>query len=170
MPLAEVHLLVHVNALLNATAAVLLLVGWVLIKQRREAAHRAVMLTAFAVSTAFLACYLVYHYQVGSVRYEGPFRAVYLVILITHIVLAVTVPPLALASIYFGIRAYSTPHLQTETTGASGEGDPAAPQRARYRQLHRSLARITFPIWMYVSVTGVVVYVMLYHLPPVAGP
>jgi uncharacterized membrane protein YozB (DUF420 family) len=134
-----------VNATLNALATVLLVTGWLLIKARRERAHKITMLSAFAVSCAFLACYLVYHYHVGSVPFAGPaaVRAVYLVILLTHIVLAVTVPFLAGITIYLGL--------------------------ADRRKKHRQLARWTFPIWLYVSVTGVVIYVMLYHLYPPAG-
>jgi uncharacterized membrane protein YozB (DUF420 family) len=100
------------------------------------------MLSAFAVSVAFLACYLVYHYHVGSVPFQGPsgVRRVYLAILLTHIVLAAVVPVLAIATIYLGLTDR--------------------------RRRHRQLARWTLPIWLYVSVTGVVIYVMLYHLYP----
>ncbi len=138
----SVEQLPAVNATLNGVAAVLLVVGWALIKQRRERAHRNTMLAAFAVSVVFLVCYLVYHYQVGSVKFAGPsgVRAVYLSILFSHIVLAATVPILALITIYLGLKD----------------------RRAR----HRQFARWTFPIWLYVSVTGVVIYVMLYHLYP----
>ena len=131
-----------VNATLNALAAVLLVCGWRLIKLRRERAHKIAMLSAFGVSVAFLACYLVYHARVGSVPFSGPpaVRAVYLMILVTHIVLAAAVPFLALITIYLGL----------------------ADRRAR----HRQIARWTLPIWLYVSVTGVIVYVMLYHLYP----
>ncbi len=149
MPLAAVaaHPIVHLNATLNAAAAVLLLVGYVLIRQRKERAHKWVMISATVVSTVFLGCYLYYHYYVGSVAYDGPVRPVYFAILISHVVLAVTVPPLALATIYLGWRALS--------------GAEPSPQ---YRSKHRRLAKVTFPIWMYVSVTGVIVYLMLYHL------
>ncbi len=138
----NVEQLPAVNATLNAIAAVLLVGGYLLIKSRRERAHKNVMLTAFAVSIAFLVCYLVYHFQVGSVKFTGPsgVRAVYLAILASHVVLAATVPVLAVITIYFGL----------------------ADRRLR----HRQLARWTFPIWLYVSVTGVVIYVMLYHLYP----
>jgi uncharacterized membrane protein YozB (DUF420 family) len=154
---AAAHPIVHLNAVLNATAGVLLAVGLVLIKRRRETAHKRVMLTAFGVSTVFLACYLWYHYMVGHVEFSqtGPVRIAYYVILASHIILAITVPFLAIAMIYLGFRA----------TGCCGSKD----DDARFRQKHRQLARWTFPIWMYVSVTGVVVYVMLYHLwPPLA--
>lgn len=131
-----------VNATLNGLAAVLLVAGWLLIKARRERAHKNAMLAAFGVSVAFLVCYLVYHYQVGSVKFVGPsgVRTVYLAILLTHVVLAATVPFLAGITIYLGL----------------------ADRRLR----HRQLARWTFPIWLYVSITGVVIYVMLYHLYP----
>jgi putative membrane protein len=127
------------NACLNATAAVAIVTGVLAIRRRRVAVHRAAMLTAFAVSTAFLVSYLVYHYQAGSKRFEGPgwLRVVYLAILLTHTVLAVAIVPLVVTTLY----------------------------RALTRQFarHVPLARWTFPLWLYVSVTGVVVYWMLYH-------
>lgn len=141
----SVEQLPAVNASLNALATVLLVVGWLLIKARRERAHKVTMLTAFGVSCAFLACYLVYHYQVGSVRFggTGAARTVYLSILASHVVLAASVPFLAGITIYLGL--------------------------ADRRSGHRRLARWTFPIWLYVSVTGVVIYVMLYQLYAPAG-
>ena len=134
------HPLAHVDAALNSLAFVLLVIGFWLIKQGKEEAHKKVMLSAFSVSAVFLICYLSHHYLVGSVKYpaDGPYRGLYLLILLTHIVLAAAVPFLAGATIYFGLKD----------------------QRLR----HRKLAVITFPIWLYVSVTGVVVYFMLYHL------
>ena len=134
-----VHDLPAVNASLNALSGVLLLIGYVLIRTKRIAAHRAVMITAFATSSLFLICYLVYHAQVGSVPFprHGFVRPIYFTILITHVVLAASVPPLAIV---------------TMTRGLKG----------RYPQ-HRKIARWTFPIWMYVSVTGVLVYVLLYQ-------
>ncbi len=159
---AAAHPLVHVNATLNAIAAVLLIVGLVMIREGRVWAHKRVMLTAFGVSIVFLLCYLWYHYQVGSVEFTHPgaIRYVYLLILLTHVVLAMTVPVLAIWTIYLGLRA----------TGSFGRGDPAVTGEdlAVYRAKHRRLARWTYPIWLYVSVTGVVVYVMLYHLWPPA--
>jgi len=136
----DVHTLPAVNATLNATSTVLLLTGYTLIRRRQVHAHRRVMLTAFAVSIAFLICYVVYHAQVGSVRYQktGPIRAVYYSILITHTILAATVPVLAVITLRRALR-----------------GDFAR---------HRKIARWTFPIWLYVSVTGVVVYLMLYQM------
>jgi uncharacterized membrane protein YozB (DUF420 family) len=146
-PLFAAHPLVTVNAALNATATVLLVAGYLLIKRRREIAHRNAMLAAFAVSMAFLACYLVYHIGVMQGKSTpftgtGPVRSVYFVILISHIILAAAVPFLAAANIYLGL--------------------------ADKRRAHRRLARWTFPIWLYVSITGVVIYWMLYHLyaPP----
>lgn len=133
------------NAALNTCATLLLLIGYVLIKRRREVAHKRVMLTAFAVSVAFLISYSIYHVQspLGSNKFEGPsgIRTVYLVILFTHIVLAAIVPVLAITTIYFGLKDR--------------------------RIAHRRLARWTFPIWLYVSVTGVFIYWMLYHAYPV---
>ncbi len=129
-----------VNAFLNATAAVLLVWGYTLIRRKRIDTHRKVMQTAFAVSCLFLVCYLVYHAQVGTVRFQktGPIRGVYLTILGTHTVLAAAVPVLAIITLRRG-------------------------RAARYDQ-HRRIARWTLPVWLYVSVTGVVVYLMLYHL------
>lgn len=140
MMLLEVRDLPTVNAALNATAAVLLVTGWRLILQGKREAHRKVMLAAFATSILFLVCYLVYHFNVGSVKFgkTGPIRTVYLGILLTHTVLAATVPFLAAITLR---RAWA----------------------ARFDQ-HRKIARITLPIWLYVSVTGVIVYWMLYRM------
>jgi len=154
--LAAAHVLAHVDAALNAVAAVLLVTGWLLIKQGREQAHKWVMIWAFAVSTAFLACYLYYHIVVmggDSVPFGGPaaVRWVYYPILISHILLAFSVPPLAIYSIYLGWQMFR-----------QDEADPAL----RYRRRHRNVARWTLPIWMYVSVTGVIVYLLLYHIYP----
>ncbi|TWT87276.1 hypothetical protein Mal64_28140 [Pseudobythopirellula maris] len=156
--LAAAHPIVHLNAALNATATVLLCLGLWLIKRGKEDAHRRAMLSAFAVSAVFLVCYLYYHFLVGSVRFthEGPVRYVYLTILLTHVVLAMAVPFLTIASIYLGYRAQ----------GCCGPAD--AETVARFRQKHRAVVRWAFPIWLYVSVTGVVVYAMLYHLWPSA--
>jgi putative membrane protein len=129
-----------VNAALNGVCALLLAIGFVLIRRRRVAAHRVCMQAAFAVSVLFLISYLVYHAQVGSVPFQGQgwVRAVYFTILISHTALAALVPPLGLATLILGLRA-------------------------KYAR-HRRLARWTLPIWLYVSVTGVVVYWMLYRL------
>lgn len=134
------HDLSTVNAILNGTAAVLLTVGYILIRRRRIETHRKVMWAAFTVSVVFLISYLVYHYQVGSVRFQktGLIRTVYLSILLTHTVLAAAVPPLAILTLRRGVR----------------QDFPR----------HRRIARWTLPIWLYVSVTGVVVYLMLYQM------
>ena len=133
-------ILPSVNAVLNATAAVLLVWGYTLIRRKRIRQHRRVMQTAFVVSCLFLVCYLVYHYQVGSVRFPktGAIKTLYLAILGTHTILAAAVPVLAIITLRRGLSA-------------------------RYDK-HRRIARWTLPIWLYVSVTGVVVYLMLYHL------
>jgi putative membrane protein len=135
-----VRFLPTLNAILNATAAVLLLCGFWLIRNRKIELHHRVMLTAFAVSVLFLISYLIYHAQVGSVRFRhsGAIRAVYLSILATHTVLAATVPFLAIITLNRALHA-------------------------RFDR-HRTIARWTLPIWLYVSITGVVVYLMLYHL------
>jgi uncharacterized membrane protein YozB (DUF420 family) len=134
----------HLNASLNALATALLVWGYVLIRRRREHAHRRVMLSCFAVSVLFLTSYLVYHYQAGSVRFPdyppALVRTLYRTILASHILLAAIVPVLAMVTIYLGL---------------SGR-----------RHSHRRLARWTFPIWLYVSVTGVLVYLLLYQLFP----
>jgi uncharacterized membrane protein YozB (DUF420 family) len=153
-----------VNAALNATATFLLLLGLFFIKRGRVDAHKRTMLAAFAVSIAFLACYLWYHWQVGSVRFTHPgvVRHVYLVILTSHVFLAVTVPFLAVRQMYLGFRAIGC-----------CSGNLPEPERLAlaelYREKHIRLAKWAFPIWLYVSVTGVVVYVMLYHLWPPVG-
>jgi len=128
-----------INASLNATAAVLLSTGYVLIRRRRIAAHRACMIAAFAASSLFLITYLVHHAQVGSVPFHGApwLRPVYVGLLVPHIVLAAFVVPLALTTIH---RAWC----------------------GRFDR-HRRLARVTLPIWLYVSVSGVLVYLLLYH-------
>ena len=151
------HPIVHVNAALNLTATVLLLVGYVLIRRGHELAHKRVMLSAFGVSAAFLVCYVWYHSGAGHVKFTHPgtVRYVYWSILASHIVLAAMVPFLALATIYTGYKAF-------------GGGEPET--ALRYRRRHRRWAGWTLPIWLYVSITGVVVYVMLYHLYPPTLP
>ena len=139
-----IHTLPHVNAALNALATLLLVAGYVLIKRRQEAAHKWTMLGCFAVSAVFLACYLTYHLSLpgGSKRFPSypptAVRYAYYGILISHIVLAAAVPFLAIATIWLGL--------------------------ADRRRAHRKLAWWTFPIWLYVSVTGVIVYLMLYQI------
>jgi uncharacterized membrane protein YozB (DUF420 family) len=128
-----------INATLNALSFVLLLAGYALIRARQIAYHRLCMIAAFVTSSLFLVCYLTYHAQVGSVRFtrEGFVRPLYFTILVTHVALAATVPPLALVTLSRGLKA-------------------------RYPQ-HVRIARWTLPIWLYVSVTGVLVYVLLYQ-------
>jgi len=128
------------NACLNASSALLLATGYVLIRRGRRDAHKRVMLAALACSALFLTSYLVYHAQVGSVRFrgQGPIRRVYFTILLTHTVLAVAIVPLVVMTLVPALRA-------------------------RFDR-HRRLARITLPLWGYVSVTGVVIYWMLYRM------
>jgi putative membrane protein len=134
-----IHDLPAVNATLNATSGILLLIGYVLIRARRIDLHRKFMIAAFTASSLFLVCYVIYHAQVGNVRFtrQGLVRPVYFTILITHVSLAFLVLPLAIVTLSRGLSA-------------------------KY-QAHRRIARWTFPIWMYVSVTGVLVYVLLYQ-------
>jgi uncharacterized membrane protein YozB (DUF420 family) len=133
------HDLPAVNATLNGISAILLVVAYLLIRARRIEQHRRVMLAAFSTSTLFLICYLVYHAQVGSVRFtrQGLVRPLYYSILVTHVVLAAATLPLAIITLSRGLKM-------------------------RYAR-HRAIARWTFPIWLYVSVTGVLVYVLLYQ-------
>jgi putative membrane protein len=134
-----VHTLPAINASLNAISGVLLVIGYALMRARRIELHRRVMIAAFVTSSLFLVCYLIYHAQVGSVRFtrEGFVRPVYFTILVTHVTLAAAVLPLAIITLTRGLKG-------------------------RYPR-HRTIARWTFPIWLYVSVTGVLVYVLLYQ-------
>ncbi len=136
MPLA----LPTLNAILNSLAGILLVLGFVFIKQKKIAQHKACMLAAFGVSSAFLVSYVIHHLRVGSVPFKGPaaLRLIYFAILVPHVLLAVTVVPLALTTISRGLR------MNVEK--------------------HRRLARVTLPIWLFVSVSGVVVYLMLYQM------
>ena len=129
-----------VNAALNGTAALLLIAGYLCIRRRRITAHRACMTGAFVASTLFLASYLTYHAHAGAVRFQGTgwIRAPYFAILISHTILAVVIVPLALRTLYLAARGRC--------------------------EAHRRIARWTLPIWLYVSVTGVVVYWLLYHM------
>jgi putative membrane protein len=135
----SVHDLPALNATLNASASVLLILAYILIKQGKRQAHKRTMIAALVVSSCFLVSYLIYHAQVGSVRYPhtGLIRTVYLTILTTHTILAASVPVLAIITLRRGLRG------------------------AFVR--HKAIARWTLPIWLYVSITGVVVYVMLYQ-------
>lgn len=145
----DLSFLPAVNASLNGLAAVLLVTGFVLIKQKRIAAHRACMMSAFAASSLFLVFYLTHYVwrarATGTAHtvYHGPVPAFYYGMLITHILLAMAVPVLAIWLIRLGL--------------------------ARRDALHRRVARFALPIWLYVSVTGVLIYFMLYHLNPRAG-
>ncbi len=131
----DLRFLPAVNAGLNATAAVLLISGWVAVKRGAKRVHQYLMVSAFAASALFLVCYLAYHYVHGDTRYAGDFRALYFVILISHVLLSMPVVPMALVAFYFAWRK----------------------DFARHRKVTRWLA----PIWVYVSVTGVVIYFML---------
>jgi uncharacterized membrane protein YozB (DUF420 family) len=128
------------NAILNGTAGLLILAGWALIRRGHRVAHKRVMLAAVACSAVFLVSYLTYHYHVGSVRFQGqgPIRTVYFAILISHTILAAAIVPLVLITVSHGLRE-------------------------RFDR-HRRIARVTLPLWAYVSVTGVVIYWMLYRL------
>ncbi|HVS00672.1 MAG TPA: DUF420 domain-containing protein [Thermoanaerobaculia bacterium] len=136
----DVRDLPALNAALNSLSTLLLVTGYVLVRQRRLTAHRNVMIAALVCSTLFLTSYLIYHAQVGSVRFQGtgPVRTVYLTILLTHTVLAAAVPFLAAVTVWLAWKK-------------------------RYPR-HVRIARWTLPIWLYVSVTGVVVYWMLYRM------
>jgi putative membrane protein len=128
------------NATLNAVSAIFLTAGYILIRRRRRAMHKACMLAALVASAAFLTSYVIYHANTGSRPFpgHGAIRAVYFGILITHVTLAATILPLALVTAARGLRAQYGRHVK--------------------------VARWTLPIWFYVSVTGVVIYVMLYRL------
>jgi uncharacterized membrane protein YozB (DUF420 family) len=129
-----------IDATLNGTSAVLLVVGRGFIKRGRMAAHRAVMITALVSSSLFLTSYLYYHWHVGSVHFQGQgvWRPIYFTILISHTILAITIVPMIIITLSRALRE-------------------------RYDR-HRAIARWTYPLWLYVSITGVIVYLMLYHL------
>ena len=132
----------HVNAILNSTSALLLIAGYIFIRNGRINAHRACQLTAFTTSALFLISYLTYHYYHGATRFpgQGIVRPLYFTILLTHTILAVVIVPMILLTLY---RAARMDFIR-----------------------HRRIARWTLPLWLYVSVTGVIVYLMLYHLYP----
>lgn len=127
-----------INAALNTTALVLLLFGFFFIRRKNIVAHRRCMLSAFGVSALFLVCYLIHHAQVGSVKYAGSHKTLYYGILIPHIPLAAAVVPMAIVTIRRGLR-----------------GDI---------EKHRPLARLLLPVWLFVSVSGVAIYFMLYQI------
>jgi len=128
------------NALLNLTNGILVAFGVYFIRQRRIKAHKACMIAALVVSTLFLSSYLVYHYQVGSIRFEheGWIRTIYMSILVSHTALAIVIVPMVLRTVYLAWHERLAQHVW--------------------------IARWTFPIWIYVSVTGVAVYLMLYRM------
>jgi putative membrane protein len=132
----------HLNACLNGTSAVLLFSGYAFIRSRNVAAHRACQVSALVVSLLFLASYLTYHYYHGATRFQGTglARPIYFTILISHTILAIGIVPLVILTFYRALR-YD------------------------FRR-HRRIARITLPLWLYVSITGVIVYLMLYHIYP----
>ena len=132
------------NATLNATSAVLLLLGWRAVKRKEIERHRRLMISAAIVSAAFLVSYLAFHARVGSVHFtaSGAPRTIYFAILISHTILAAAIVPLVLRTLWLGLK--------------------------RRDDRHRRIARWTFPIWLYVSVTGVIIYLMLYRLYPSA--
>ena len=135
----------HVNAILNSTSAILLIAGYRFIRSRRVNAHRNCQVAAVATSTLFLISYVTYHYYHGSTRFtgQGIVRPVYFTILLTHTILAVVIVPLILLTLYRAVRQEFI--------------------------RHRNIARWTLPLWLYVSVTGVIVYLMLYHIYPSNG-
>jgi putative membrane protein len=128
------------NATLNGTSAVLLIGGYTMIRRHNIRAHRAFMISAFICSTAFLISYVIYHIRVGNVHFlgQGFIRPVYFTLLISHVLLAIAILPLAIITLSRALREQF--------------------------DRHRRIARWTWPLWMYVSVTGVIIYVMLYHL------
>ena len=133
----DVSVLPLVNATLNGITTILLLIGYTFIRQKKRQQHKNVMLSAFGTSGAFLVSYVIYHwFKAGPKLYTGEFTEIYLFILLTHIVLAAIIIPLALVTLYRG------------WTGNIGK--------------HRKIAKITFPLWLYVSITGVLIYLMLY--------
>ncbi len=144
----NIHDLPAVNASLNGLSAIFLAAGFVFIKRGNKIAHRNCMISAFATSIIFLTCYLIYHGYLAIVLHQGPtrflepqwFRPIYLIILLTHTILAVVIVPLILVTL----------------------------NRARLQRfdLHKKIARWTWPLWMYVSVTGVIVYLLLYQIFP----
>ena len=132
----------HLNAGLNALSFLLLLAGFYFIRRGRVSAHRTAMVAALSVSGLFLVSYVVYHYNYGSVRFtgQGAVRTFYFAVLVTHVILAAAIVPLVVMTVR---RAFRADYLR-----------------------HRRVARWTYPLWLYVSVTGVVVYLMLYRLYP----
>ncbi len=146
LPAPWVYQLPAANAILNGTSAVFLLTGYTMIRRGKIFAHRICMITAFTCSTLFLCGYLYYHFTIGLVRFggEGWIRPVYFTILTTHTILAIVIVPLVLITLTRALRS----------------------QFPR----HRAIARWTFPLWLYVSITGVIIYFLLYRLYPPRMP
>ena len=140
MSVVPLSALPALNAALNGTCALLLTVGYLFIRRRQVLAHKICMGSAFVTSTLFLISYLTYHYHVGSRPFggQGAIRSLYFTILISHTILAATIVPLALITMYRALKGRFDRHVR--------------------------IARWTLPLWLYVSVTGVIVYLMLYHL------
>jgi uncharacterized membrane protein YozB (DUF420 family) len=137
-----------VNAFLNGLSAIFLTAGYMFIRKKRQDAHRNCMIAAFATSTLFLVCYITYHWYVAYYLHRGPtrfvdpswFRPIYIVILVSHTILAITIVPMVIMSLSRGLRGQF--------------------------ERHKRISRWTFPLWMYVSVTGVVIYLLLYQIFP----
>jgi putative membrane protein len=132
----------HLNVILNALSTTLLITGFLCIRSGRRDLHKRAMISALAVSCLFILSYVTYHFEVGSVSFrgEGMVRTAYLIILGSHTILAMSVPPLAIVTLLRGLR------------GKFG--------------LHKALARWTLPVWLYVNVTGIIVYILVYQLNP----
>ena len=134
-----------VNAVLNTLSTIFLTCGYIFIRRQRQVAHRNCMIGAVISSALFLTCYLIYHYNAGRTVFRDPawFRPIYLTILLTHTILAVVIVPMVLTTLYHAVR--------------------------RQFERHKKIARWTWPIWMYVSITGVLIYFLLYHVFPQTG-
>ncbi len=161
------HWLVHINALLNGLATLLLILGYRAIKRGNEQQHKRMMLSAFITSVVFLGCYLAYHvWPIGAAntKFPGPEMIKYYVyypILLPHVLLAMTVPFLVTWAIYTGNQAIATPRRE-----ASNQLKDGSPPALDYRKRHLRFVRWAFPIWMFVSITGVIVYVLLHQIWP----
>ena len=132
----------HLNAILNSLSTLFLVTGYVFIRKGRQTAHRNCMVTAFIVSSAFLTSYLIYHFNVPPVKFRDPawFKPIYLLILLTHVVLAVVIVPMIFITFFHALKG-------------------------RFEK-HKRMARWTWPLWLYVSVTGVLIYFLLYRIFP----
>jgi len=137
-----IDILPHIQATLNLTAVSLMMVGYYYIRKQNKAAHRACMIAALVVSTLFLVAYLYYHFEVGNVKFagQGIIRPIYFSILASHILLAALIVPLILVTVSYAFREQFTKH--------------------------RRIARWTLPLWIYVSITGIIVYLLAFHLYP----